>query len=88
MTYYRDEILEEVRERRAHLLEKYGGFEGYMKHLSEDRPRFEKEGWHFAALREVATRVNAVSDEPYGRDEAATVIPPTGTGKAAIQGVI
>ena len=63
MTYYRDEILEEVRERRAHLLEKYGGFEGYMKHLSEDSPRLEKEGWHFSAHGEAATRVNAVSNE-------------------------
>jgi len=56
MAYQRDEILEEVRARKAHVVEKYGGWEKFMKHLDEDRPRLEKEGWRFVTKEEVAAR--------------------------------
>jgi hypothetical protein len=45
--YYIDPILAEVQERKAHIVEKYGGIEGLHKHMDEDRPRLEREGWHF-----------------------------------------
>ena len=48
-----DEIMAEVRQNKAHLLEKYGGIEGLHKHMEEDRPRLEKEGWRFLAPEEV-----------------------------------
>jgi hypothetical protein len=48
----------EVHRIRAELLEKYGGISGYLKHLNEDRPRLEKEGWHFAGPEELAALKN------------------------------
>ena len=55
MKNYRDEDpLTEVHRIRAELLEEYGGIEGYLKHLNEDRPRLEKEGWRFASAEELA----------------------------------
>ncbi|MDR0868437.1 MAG: hypothetical protein LBP75_08215 [Planctomycetota bacterium] len=54
--FYRDEIVEEVRRHRAELLEEYGGIEGYHKHLDEQRPRLEKEGWKFVTPEEVRAR--------------------------------
>ena len=44
---YRDEILMEVRENKAKLLEKYGGIDGLLQHMETERPRLEKEGWKF-----------------------------------------
>ncbi|MDR3324597.1 MAG: hypothetical protein LBS82_01225 [Spirochaetaceae bacterium] len=34
--YYIDPVLAECRERKAHVVEKYGGWEGYRKHQRED----------------------------------------------------
>jgi hypothetical protein len=48
----------EVHRIRAELLEEYGGIKGYLKHLNEDRPRLEKEGWHFAGPEELAALKN------------------------------
>ena len=53
MTYY-DPFVDEVRQNREKLLDLYGGFEGYMKHIDEERPRLEKEGWRFATEEELA----------------------------------
>jgi hypothetical protein len=50
----RDEIIAEVRKNRAELLEKYGGIDGLHKHMDEERPRLEKEGWHFVTDEELA----------------------------------
>jgi len=50
------EIAEEVRMRKAHVVEKYGGWEKFMKHMDEDRSRLEKEGWHFVTKEEVTVR--------------------------------
>ena len=47
--------LAEVHRIRAELLKEYGGIKGYLKHLSEDRPRLEKEGWRFAGQEELAS---------------------------------
>jgi hypothetical protein len=50
----RDEIIAEVRRNRAELLEKYGGIDGLHKHMEEDRPRLEREGWRFVTDEELA----------------------------------
>jgi hypothetical protein len=48
-----DEIMVEVRERKARVLKKYGGLDGLRKHMEEERPRLIKEGWVFADSDEV-----------------------------------
>jgi hypothetical protein len=57
MKDYRDEIVAEVRQNRAKLLEMYGGIEGLQKHMDEERPRLEKEGWKFISAEEFGKRV-------------------------------
>jgi hypothetical protein len=52
-----DEIMAECRQRKAELLEEYGGWDGYLKHQEEDRPRLEAEGWHFVTPEEHAARI-------------------------------
>jgi hypothetical protein len=54
---YEDPVAE-VHRIRAELLEEYGGIKGYLKHLDEDRPRLEKEGWRFAGPDELAALRN------------------------------
>jgi hypothetical protein len=49
MNYHEEDPVAEIHRIRAELLKEYGGVKGYMKHLAEDRPRLEKEGWHFAS---------------------------------------
>ena len=49
MNRYHDEIVAEVRCNRAKLLEMYGGIEGLQKHMKEERPKLEKEGWRFVS---------------------------------------
>ena len=49
-----EDPLAEVHRIRAELLEEYGGIKGYLKHLNEDRPRLEKEGWRFACTEKLA----------------------------------
>jgi hypothetical protein len=53
MNGYYDPIVAEVRRTREKLQEKYGGWEGYLKHQEEDRPRLEAEGWHFVSQEEI-----------------------------------
>jgi hypothetical protein len=48
-----DPILTEVRRNKARLIEMYGGIDGWLKHLDEDRCRLEKEGWHFLTEEEM-----------------------------------
>jgi hypothetical protein len=52
-----DPFLEEIYDTRAKLLEKYGGMEGYSKHLQEQRPILEAQGWHFVTPEERAERI-------------------------------
>lgn len=54
MKDYYDPILAEVRKNREKLLEKYGGIDGLHKHMDEERPRLEREGWRFATDEELA----------------------------------
>ena len=49
---YQDEIITEVRRNRAQLLEIYGGMKGLQRHMKEERPNLEKEGWHFISAEE------------------------------------
>ena len=49
MKGYHDEIVAEVRRNRAKLLKIYGGIEGLQKHMAEERPQLEKEGWRFVS---------------------------------------
>jgi hypothetical protein len=42
-----EEFIWAVRRNRAELVEKYGGIDGLHKHMDEERPRLEKEGWKF-----------------------------------------
>jgi hypothetical protein len=48
MKYYIDPILAECRERKAEVSAEYETWEAYSRHLDEDRPRLEAEGWKFA----------------------------------------
>jgi hypothetical protein len=50
------DIIAEVRQNRETLLEKYGGIEGYLKHLAEERPQLEKDDWKFVSIDEVPSR--------------------------------
>jgi hypothetical protein len=50
------DIIAEVRKNRETLLEKYGGIDGYLKHLAEERPQLEKDGWRFASTAELRAR--------------------------------
>jgi hypothetical protein len=58
MIFYEDEIVNEVRKNRAELLEEYGGIEGLHKHMKEERPILESQGWKFVSAEEVAARKN------------------------------
>ena len=49
---YRDEIVTEVRCNRAKLLEIHGGMKGLQKHMKEERPQLEKQGWRFVSAEE------------------------------------
>jgi hypothetical protein len=55
---YYDEIVAEVRRNRTKLLEMYGGIEGLHKHMEEERPRLEKEGWKFVSAEDFGKRNN------------------------------
>jgi hypothetical protein len=48
-----DEIMTEVRARKAHVLEKFGGWEGLNAHIDAERSQREKEGWKYANVEEV-----------------------------------
>jgi hypothetical protein len=54
MNNFYDPIVAEVRQNRAKLLKMYGGIEGLNRHLEDERPQLEKEGWHFATSEELA----------------------------------
>ncbi|MDR2029463.1 MAG: hypothetical protein LBP93_07995 [Treponema sp.] len=54
MKGFYDPIIVEVRRNREKLLEIYGGVEDLHKHMDDERPRFEKEGWYFVSDEEIA----------------------------------
>jgi hypothetical protein len=47
MKIWYDEIVASVRKNREELLEQFDGIEGLHKHMEEERPLLEKEGWVF-----------------------------------------
>jgi hypothetical protein len=51
-----EDLILEVRRNRVKLLEMYGGIEGLHKHMDEERPLLEKQGWHFETPEEGAAR--------------------------------
>jgi hypothetical protein len=57
MNVFEDEIVAEVRKHRTELLEEYGGIEGYLKHITADRPRWEHEGWQFVEMSEILKKM-------------------------------
>jgi hypothetical protein len=57
MKSFHDPIIAEVRHNREILQEMYGGWEGYCKHLDEDCPRLEAQGWHFVTPEEHSERI-------------------------------
>jgi hypothetical protein len=57
MEYYIDPILAECRQRKADLIEEYGGSEGLSKHLDERHPYWEAQGWHFETPEEHTARI-------------------------------
>jgi hypothetical protein len=56
MKVYNDEVVEEVYRTRANLLIKYGGWEGYCKHLEEQQPILEAQGWKFMTSEEIISQ--------------------------------
>jgi hypothetical protein len=56
MIFYEDEIVTEVRRNREALLEEYGGIEGLHKHMKEERPILEAQGWKFESPEEAVLR--------------------------------
>ena len=53
MTCFDIDIVAEVRRNRELLLEKYGGIDGLHKHMDEERPKLENQGWKFVSVEEV-----------------------------------
>ncbi|MCL2812374.1 MAG: hypothetical protein FWD25_10890 [Clostridia bacterium] len=49
----------EVRSNRELLLEKYGGIGGLHKHMDEERPRLEAQGWVFVPLDTIIAKKRA-----------------------------
>ena len=52
-------LVAEVRRNRELLLEKYGGIDGLHKHMDEERPKLEKQGWTFVSAEEVLAKKRA-----------------------------
>jgi hypothetical protein len=64
MKYYDTDILTEVREARKELLREYGGIEGLHKHMDEERPLLEAQGWKFITIEEVLMKKHRQVSEP------------------------
>ena len=52
-------LVAEVRRNRELLLEKYGGIDGLHKHMDEERPELEKQGWKFVSVDEILAKKRA-----------------------------
>jgi hypothetical protein len=48
-----DEVMLEVRQNKAELLQKYGGIQGLLQHMDNERPELEKQGWKFIDSKDV-----------------------------------
>ena len=56
MRYIDIDPIAEVRRNRELLLEKYGGIDGLLKHMDEERPKLEAQGWKFVSIEEVRAK--------------------------------
>jgi hypothetical protein len=56
ITYAEDDPILELFRNREAAIKRYGGWDGYQKHIDDDRPRLEAEGWKFVSVEEVAAR--------------------------------
>ena len=56
MEHYEDEIMKDLRDRQAALLEMYGGIEGLHRHMDEELPLLIKQGCKVVSAEEVAAR--------------------------------
>jgi hypothetical protein len=52
----------EVRHNRELLLEMYGGIDGLLKHMDEERPVLEAQGWVFTSMEEILSNKSSVID--------------------------
>ena len=59
MTYIDADPVAEVRRNREILLEKYGGIDGLHKHMDEECPELEKQGWVFVSPEEAIAKKRA-----------------------------
>jgi hypothetical protein len=64
MKYYDTDIIAEVREARRALLREYGGIEGLHKHMDEERPLLEAQGWKFITIEEVLMKKHGQVSKP------------------------
>ncbi|GHS93019.1 hypothetical protein FACS1894139_10840 [Planctomycetales bacterium] len=63
MSGFYDPILAEVRRRKEQLCTMYGGIEGLHRHMDEERPLLEKQGWKFADADEL-TALQTANKKP------------------------
>lgn len=56
MNYMDIDPVAEVRRNRELLLEKYGGIEGLHKHMDEERPKLEQQGWKFVSVEDIIAK--------------------------------
>ena len=56
MTYLDNDPIAEVRRNRELLLEEHGGIEGLIRHMEEERPKLEQQGWKFTTFEELAAK--------------------------------
>jgi superoxide dismutase len=49
-------VLSEVRQIKAGIMREYGSLEAWHKHLDEERPKLEKQGWKFITGTELRNR--------------------------------
>jgi len=59
MLYMDTDIVVEVRKNRELLLEKYGGIDGLHKHMEEERPKLEAQGWVFVSAEDILVKKRA-----------------------------
>jgi hypothetical protein len=57
MKGFYDPIMAEMRRTQESRLDEYGSWENYSKHLDEQRPVLEAQGWHFVTPEEHAGRL-------------------------------
>ena len=63
MKYIDIDPVAEVRRNREFLLEKHGGIEGLLKHMNEERPKLEKQGWKFVSTEDIIAKKHSRADK-------------------------